>query len=243
MLRSRQNQTRKWYKALARYTFHYAPHEAEKSMSLLIRRAAPGDAAAISRVAEEAFAETIDAASPRFRQVLDRGSTLVATIGHDLVAFVDGFVTISPDGETRYEIDLLAVSAAARDRGIGEALVSRSVDEAAQTSASSLRTLVASRNLPMQRLCARLGFTQAPAGLAMYVAAPISIARPTKVEHQAHLIAVTTLTYSGIWLEGMLCQNAIDDAPHDNIRARLRPELARLSRGTTLLSVQPSYGE
>ena len=181
-------------------------------MSLRIRRAAPGDAAAISHIAEEAFSETIDTASPHVRQVLERGSTFVATFGLDLVGFVDGFVTISPDGETRYDLDLLAVSAAARDRGIGEALVSRSVAEAGQTSASSLRTLVASRNLPMQRLCARLGFTQAPAGLALYVAAPISIARPTKVEHQAHLIAVTTLAYSGIWLEGMLCQNAIDDA-------------------------------
>ena len=179
-------------------------------MKVHFRRAAPSDAAAIARVAEEAFAETIDAASPHFSQVLERGSTFVATIGHDLVGFVDGFLTESPEGETRYELDLLAVSETVRDRCIGGALVSRAVAEAGNTSASILRTLVVSRNTPMRRLCQRLGFKRAPRRFALYVAAPGAIAEPNIVVHQAHLITVTTLTYSGIWLEGILSQDSIN---------------------------------
>ena len=176
-----------------------------------IRRAIPADAAAISQVAGLAGVAVIDAESPRVSQILDESRTLVATIDGAVVGFADGFITAGPGGVRRFELDLLAVAPAAQGRGVGGRLLQASLALAAEAGARRIRALVRSENGAMRRLCHCHGFTRSPGSFELFIIEPQAVA-PKSRRHDARLIAVETLAYAGLWLEGELSQAAINEA-------------------------------
>ena len=180
-------------------------------MSVQIRPAKPDDAPAIARIAATALATSIDAGSPRVRQILSEGLTYVATQHGVVVGFIDSFFTFGQTGGRRFEVDLLALASQERGRGVGSSLAAKSLAVAADTGARSIRALVRSDNVPMQRVCSRHGFTRTPTSFKLYFVDPKPVARPKRY-HEAHLIPVETLSYGGIWMEGSPSQEAIDDA-------------------------------
>ena len=183
----------------------------EKSMSLQIRLANPEDAGAIATIAAEAQVASIDPGSPRVHRLLGEGRTFVATVGEEIVGFADTFFTSDPAGGRRFELDLLAVDSQARGRGAGGRLLAKGLEVARTSAARHIRTLVRCGNLPMGRLCHRHGFARSPLSYELYVADP----QPASCQqryHSAHLATVETLSYAGIWLEGALSQEAIEEA-------------------------------
>lgn len=180
-------------------------------MSAQIRLATSDDAGAIARIAADADLALIDADSPRVRRLLGSGRAFVATLQSEVVGFVDGFITAGPAGERRYELDLLGVDPAAGGRGLGGRLLAASIAAANERAAHQIRALVRCGNQPMERLCERHGFARSPRSRALYIgeSQPVS---SRKSPHSAHLVAVDTLAYAGIWLEGDLSPAAIDDA-------------------------------
>ncbi len=180
-------------------------------MSVQLRPAKPEDAGAIARIAELAQVASIDADSHRVRSLLAEGQTFVATIDGAIIGFADSFITPDPTGGDRFEFDLLAVAPAAQGRGVGGRLVAESLAAAADSGARHVRALVRCENAAMRKLCRRRGFTRHPESFALYVVDPQPVA-PRKRKHDAWLIAVETLSYAGLWLEGELSQEAIDDA-------------------------------
>ena len=180
-------------------------------MSVQLRLAKPQDAGAIARIAQLAEVASIDADSPRVRNHLAGGRTFVATIDGAIVGFVDSFITADPTGGHRFELDLLAVAPAAQGRGVGGSLVAASLAAAVDGGARYIRALVRCENAAMQKLCRRHGFTRHPDYFELYVVNPQPVA-PRKRKHDAWVIAVETLSYAGLWLEGELSQAAIDDA-------------------------------
>lgn len=180
-------------------------------MKAIIRRATPKDAPAIASLATAALAMRIDADSPRVRKILNAGLTFVATHNGAIVGFAGGFYTFDRNGSSRYELDLLAVAFDARGRGVGGRLVEASLAAARDNRSKLMRALVHSDNRSMQRLCRRHGFAALPRKYQLFVAVPRPVVRRLQT-HAAHLIPVETLNYSGIWLEGRLSQEAIDDA-------------------------------
>jgi len=183
----------------------------EKSMSVQIRLAYPEDAGAIGRIAAEAGVASIDAASPRVRRILAEGKTFVATNEADVIGFIGCFFTPHPTGGRRFELDLLAVALEAQRRGAGERLVAASIALATDEAARQIRALVRSENAAMQRLCRRHGFARSPNTFELHVVHPQPVASRSHV-HDAHLIAVETLSYAGFWLEGELSREAVADA-------------------------------
>ena len=180
-------------------------------MTVNIRRAAPEDQAAIAQIASQTWSMSLDVDSLSLRQSLSEGLTYVATSGGAVVGFVDIFITAGRSGALRCELDLLAVSEAARGRGIGGRLVKKSVAAATEANAREIRALVRCDNLIMRWLCAGHGFRQSPTSFELYIADPKPVACHQH-SHEAHLIPVKTLAYSGIWMEGSLSQDAIEDA-------------------------------
>lgn len=180
-------------------------------MKVLIRPATPKDACAIASLAADALATRIDAKSARVRQILNEGLTYVAIDEKAILGLASSFFTFDRDKNRRFELDLLAVAPGARGRGVGGRLVEASLFAAGDSKPALIRTLVRSNNMSMQRLCRRHGFAVLPRKYKLFVAVPRPVVRKTQ-QHQAHLIPVDTLNYSGIWLEGELCQEAIDDA-------------------------------
>lgn len=186
-------------------------------MSALIRVATLADAADIAAISSEAFGEKPDVDSIRLTKALKHGKNFVAIRDTSVVGFVGNFLTRSASGVQRFELDLLAVAEDARGGGIGRALASASIDAGKLANVDLIRTLVAADNKRMQRLCLSQGFIRDHEQYALHVSAVESMTNCGKASspaglHEAHLITVETLTYSGIWLEGRLSQAAIEDA-------------------------------
>ena len=178
-------------------------------MNIEIRLAVPQDAPAIVEIARLCFGEALDEARVR-ALLLERPATFAARRAGRAVGFADGFLTVAAGGEGRFELDLLAVHPQARRRGAARQLMLASVAQARRLGAASLRLLVAADNRGMQRLCEGLGFRRAAGGFALFARSPAAARRQAAAD--AHLIAVETLTYSGIWLEGRISQAAIENA-------------------------------
>ena len=192
-------------------------------MMLAIRQATQADFAAIEQIITNTFDERIEPGAKHLQSNL----ILAAELDGALVGFAANFLTRSAVGESRFELDLLAVDPAARGRGVGFALVARCIQAACKSGADSLRALVRADNLTMSRICARAGLLCLARPHQLYIADAEPMIAPGTVAHAAHLVAVDTLTYSGIWLEGKLSQAAIDQA-HQRARAENRSRIGAL---------------
>lgn len=161
-----------------------------------IRDATPDDADAIAALIRTCWPH--DTPDPeRIARLIGNGHrTLCAWAGSVCVGLVDAFTTPDPFGQSRWEVDLLAVAGAARGQGIGKRLVSESA-EAAPLATRYARGLVRVGNTPAERSFAAAGFRADPVTRTLYVAGPMEALDPTG----ALGLAVYTLTYSGLWLE------------------------------------------
>ncbi|MCY3778868.1 MAG: GNAT family N-acetyltransferase [Chloroflexi bacterium] len=222
-------------------------------MSVVIRRATPHDAVAIAAIVLEAFGERINEESGRVARVLRQSDNFVAESDDRVVGFVGNFLTRSGSGRLRFELDLLAVAQDARGGGIGAVLVDASIEAAASAKVDVIRTLVASRNAAMQRLCRSRGFRRDPTRHVLFVTdaqvwggadmeATESLEGVVTGEasntSEAYLIPVETLTYSGIWLEGGIRKSAIDEArrlAYDGGMSRIGAVLPQSDEGAVKL--------
>lgn len=178
-------------------------------MKLSLRRACPADAVAIADIAETCFGDAFD--SQRIRRLLetDNRDCFVARDAGGLLAFADHFITGSARDQRRLELDLLAVAPRAQGQGLGRRLLGKSVSLARQRDVAVLRALVRSDNLAMRRLCCSAGLKPSELEFNLYVAAPAAQPQQPQEVGAAHLIAVETFAYSGIWLEGAITRAAI----------------------------------
>ena len=135
-------------------------------MSVTIRRAEAADAAAVAAIAQEAFGDNIDL--DYLAKALEAGSNFVALADGRAQGFAGGFVTVSGAGGRRFELDLLAVAAAARGMGLGTRLVQGSVAAASAQKVALIRALVATGNLAMQRILDAAGFQRDESSRLLY---------------------------------------------------------------------------
>ena len=182
-------------------------------MSVQIRVANPEDARAIGRIAADSGVASIDAGARRVRRILAQSQAFVATIDAAVTGFVGCLFTAHPAGGRRVELDLLAVAPEAQRRGVGGRLLAASIAYARGEGARQMRALVRCENAAMQRLCRRHGFACSPEAFELHVVDPQPVAPGSRV-HEARVIAVQTLSYAGLWLEGELNREAIADAHH-----------------------------
>lgn len=172
---------------------------------LQIRRGGTGDAIPIADIIESVWPDT-ETRYERLVQVLSLLShvTLVAIIDGVTAGFVNGFMTTSAVGKRRWEVDLLAVHPFYQRRGIGRALVKALTTEGARRDATAARGLIAVGNTGSERAFEVCGYSSDGLVYALMVAK-----RPAAVKHDmlheafGHFIVVTTLTYNGIWVEGV----------------------------------------
>jgi len=183
----------------------------------------------IADVAAEALGAKVVPDSPRVQHVLDAGCAFVALAEGRVVGFVSNFKTRDETGHGRFELDLLGVAPAWQGRGIGSALVERSMQAARCSNATTLRALVRCDNMPMQRICRRCGLQRLQSACQLLLSRAKGSASGCSPEMRARIIAVDTLTYSGYWLEGELSQCAIDAA-----RQLLRAQPGRAQLGTVV---------
>lgn len=137
----------------------------------------------------------------------------VALVDSVVVGFVDGFLTLSADGQRRWEVDLLAVHPAYQGQSIGKRLAAASVQAGHSLDAVIARALIQVDNVASGRAFASCGFHSDGRVCALCVSSDDTPA-PEADETPAglHLIPVSTLNYRGLWLEGTLTPASFDFA-------------------------------
>jgi len=137
-------------------------------------------------------------------QIEDKASALwVAAEDGEIAGFVSAFVTVAGDGCRRWEVDLIAVRRTSQGRGLGTRLIRR-ICEAGHARAISLtRALIQAENGPSQRAFQNAGFTAVgrPGRLLLWPPGPRSDTHA--YSGPVALLPVDTLTYRGLWLEGL----------------------------------------
>lgn len=175
----------------------------EMKLDIHIRQAIPSDAAGIATVKQLAWpGEAVDEAQIVQAIAHDQHVTHVAVHNASTIGFVDGFVTQNPTGSPRWEVDLLAIHPAYRGHHYGVHLVQHSTQAGYRRGARRVRCLIRVNNVASQHTFAQCTYRQDPQVRTIYVASPQSRGATFHTFAQAWAaIPVTTLTYTGWWLE------------------------------------------
>jgi len=145
--------------------------------------------------------------------------TLIETASDEsLIGFVDAFSTISQEGILRWEVDLLGVHPAYRGQGIAQSLIREVVRRGQVFGATTSRALVHVENAASASAFQRCGFTLNSAIRQLFVSDDQPATGSSSLPPETYLLPVTTLTYSGVWVEGVVSPQALRCA--QAVRAR-----------------------
>jgi GNAT superfamily N-acetyltransferase len=140
----------------------------------------------------------------------------VAEQKDDVLGFVSAFLTVTGDGRRRWEIDLVAVRTASQGHGLGTRLIERACEAGQPWQASLTRALIRVENVPSQRAFEAAGFTTDGRRHELFLWLPGNEADPRPYAGPVTLLPVDTLTYRGLWIEGLTA------APADEQRHAVR---------------------
>ncbi len=168
-----------------------------------LRQATMDDAAAIAEVKDAVWPDEATARS-YIAEVINQPEHFVhvATIDDRVVGFVEGFITLSSEGQYRWEVDLLAVQPEYRGRRIAPQLVQASTQAGRDMGASLARGLIRVGNLAAELTFSSCGYVANDEKNALYVAGGEH--GSSEVPENLFLIPVATFGYRGVWLEGEL---------------------------------------
>ncbi|NJL94785.1 MAG: GNAT family N-acetyltransferase [Anaerolineae bacterium] len=176
-----------------------------------IRRASAFDAAAIAALISVVW----DDVQPNVEQcrVVITGEqewVWLAVEGEAVLGLVACFLSRA-GAAWRWEIELLAVHPAVRGRGIGAGLVAASHETGRLLNASFARGLVRVDNAAAQRAFAKNGYETSGRVYQLHAWAPQPTTEPPNGHPLITLTRADTLTYRGLWLEGLDNDRLSDD--------------------------------
>ncbi|MEO8393498.1 MAG: GNAT family N-acetyltransferase [Chloroflexota bacterium] len=150
--------------------------------------------------------------------------TLIETaIDGALIGFVDAFSTVSSFATPRWEVDLLGVHPTHRGRGIAQSLVREVVKSAQAIGLTDARALVHVDNRASTNTFLHCGFTLDETIRHLFVSDQ-EMSEAVIAPLDTHLLSVSTLTYTGIWIEGEQSLEALCCA--QTVRTRYRWDIA-----------------
>ena len=173
-------------------------------MSISIQRAATDHAPGIVELGNVVWPDESTDAAHIARVIAKRNHVLIVALhAQKVVGFVDGFSTLSRQGVSRWEVDLLAVHPNYRGQRLGQRLLEACTAGGRQTGAAVARGLIQVDNIASQRTFARCGYHRDDTIYQLCVSwhqKPVT--RDPNLFKGLHLIPVETFNYRGLWLEG-----------------------------------------
>ncbi len=167
-----------------------------------MRKLQPKDAPELARLIHTIWPDDNPDPARIARVSLDPSKlTLIEEADGQIVGFVSAFPTLTVEGASRWEVDLLGVHPACRGRGIARGLTEAVVEAGRGYGAKAARALIRIGNTASLNTFLRCGFSLDPTILDLYVADGEGGVSPTPPPG-LHLIPVETLTYAGTWVEG-----------------------------------------
>ncbi len=170
-----------------------------------IQRATLEDIPGIAHVVEAAWPDNTLLVDVTQEQITRTDSALwvIRAAGH-VAGFAFGFLTKSYDDVRHWEIDLLAVHPRVQGHGLSGKLIGLMWKEAEDHGVDLARALVRIDNTPAQKAFTAAGFENARRVQNMYLWSPMDGTAPSsQLPFGVMLRPVDTLTYRGLWIEGM----------------------------------------
>lgn len=199
---------------------------------IALRRARPDDVPGIAAVVREVWDQDIlpdvCAAQTRCRAC----ALYVAAEGDDVAGFVSAFATADKDGGRRWEVDLLAVRPAARGRRLGQPLVEAACADERARDVPVARAAIGVDNVASQNTFENAGFTTDGEGHRLLVWTPVRDNGSVVYGGSVALVPVETLTYRGLWLEGLTASSVDQDEQRSAVQMA-RSIVAREGRHNT----------
>lgn len=127
----------------------------------------------------------------------------VAADKDDIAGFVSAFLSTGKDGDRRWEVDLVAVRRASQGQRLGRRLVIKACQDARMHNVSVARAIVRVDNIASQKTFKNAGFTTDWRIHKLLLWTPASSGDPIDDANNVTLLPMDTLTYRGLWIEGL----------------------------------------
>lgn len=196
-----------------------------------LRRAVPGDSAGIGSIVQEVWGEQVLADACQAHIENAACSLWVAADGNEIAGFVSAFLSVGRSGQRRWEVDLLAVRGASRGQGLGRELLERACQDAQAHGLTLARAVVRVDNTAGRRTFERAGFTESEQ-VHELLTWPPGHGSSAINGGSVTFVPVSTLTYRGLWLEGLTAEAVAAEEQRSAVRMA-RAIIAQQGRANT----------
>lgn len=196
---------------------------------LKIRPAKFSDVSGISTVVAEVWGQAINTHTCLEQIRRDDCAIWVAVEDGVVAGFVSAFLTVGRQGHRRWEVDLLAVRSAWRGRQLGQKLVEATWADGQRLQVDTARAIIRIDNIASQQSFARAGYTTDDQVYNLFLWSPESD-EETFLPEEIVFLPVDTLTYRGLWIEGL---TEVSAAKQRQVVATARTMITRQNRENT----------
>jgi ribosomal protein S18 acetylase RimI-like enzyme len=205
-------------------------------MTVEIRKATAEDVEGIAVVVQEVWKQTIEVDICHSQIEDDACAIWVAaenkeTAG-EVAGFVSAFLTVGKNGVRRWEVDLLAVGAASRGQQLGQKLVEATWRDAQRHCVNIARAAIRADNIASQRTFERAGYTTDGQAHKLLLWSPEYADGKIVYPPNVTLLPVDTVTYRGLWIEGLTANGVSEDEQRQTVAAA-RTLIAQKGRANT----------
>jgi N-acetylglutamate synthase-like GNAT family acetyltransferase len=203
-----------------------------ETLVINIRRATPADVKGIAAVVQEVWKQSIDYEVCHSQIKDDACAIWVAIEGNEVAGFVSAFLTVRQDEACRWEVDLLAVRPISQGHRLGQKLVEATWADAWKHRVKVARAAVRVDNIASQRTFARAGYTTDRQVYKLFLWSPEPADGQLVCPQSVTLLPINTITYRGLWIEGLTSDGVSEDEQRRAIMAA-RALIAREGRLNT----------
>jgi len=167
-----------------------------------LRSAEAADVEGIAAIVQDVWEQDVLRAIFRAQIEDDASALWVAAEDGQVAGFVSAFLTVAGD-RRRWEIDLIAVRLASQDQGLGTRLIRRACEAGQARTVSLTRALIRVENVPSQKAFENASFATDGRRHGLFVWPPEPGEKTHSYTGPVDLLPVDTLTYRGLWIEGL----------------------------------------
>ena len=174
---------------------------------IAIRKATLADVPGIEAIVRDVWEQEVLSDVCKAQTRCQACALYVAAEGDDVAGFISAFLTVDKDGKRRWEVDLLAVRPASQGQRLGQKLVEAACTDERAHGTPLARAAIRIDNVASQKTFENAGFKTDGEIHRLLIWTPAQDNGPIVYGGSVTLVPVDTLTYRGLWLEGLTAYN------------------------------------
>jgi N-acetylglutamate synthase-like GNAT family acetyltransferase len=186
-------------------------------MMATLRQAMPTDIPGIAAIVSEVWEQEILPDICKAQMESETASLRVATEGDVVVGFISAFMTVGQHAKRRWEVDLLAVRPASHGQRLGQKLVESVCQDFRAKQAHIARAAIRIDNVASQKTFKNAGFATNWEVHKLFLWTP-ALEGPNIYAGDIIFLPVDTVTYRGLWLEGLSSSRASEREQRSALR-------------------------